>query len=447
MKTKKHEINFTSGNLPKKIIRFSIPIILSGLFQISYNVADMIVVGKFVGDNSLAAIGTTSSLIILIINLFMGHSQGTTIMVSKYYGAKNYNKMLSVAHTSILISFIGGIILSLFGYFCSGYLIKLMGLRDNVFDMAHTYVRLYFLGMPVMMLYNFSSGIMRAYGDTKRPLYFLTISGILNIIMNIIFVVPLGMGIEGVAYATIISQTIAAILNLICLSQESSVCRISLKKLRIDKIEFLNIIRHGLPAGIQNTLFSFSNVLMQTAINSFGTTVMAAHGAATYVGNVLGTVSSGFGAASTTCTSQNLGAKNKQNIFKGFIICIIYIVLIELFLGILSVILAPQIMSMFTNNADTIAAGMFRMKTEMAFYFISGFATVAVCGLRGRGYSFTPMLISIFGSCVLRIVWLYTIFRLYPTILCLYIAFPITWAITSIAHIIMFIKYYKRLDF
>lgn len=199
MKTKKHEINFTSGNLPKKIIRFSIPIILSGLFQISYNVADMIVVGKFVGDNSLAAIGSTSSLILLIINLFVGLSQGTTIMVSKYYGAKNYNKMLSVAHTSILISFIGGIILSLFGYFCSGYLIKLMGSPVNVFDMAHTYVRLYFLGMPVMMLYNFSSGIMRAYGDTKRPLYFLTISGILNIIMNIIFVVPLGMGIEGVA--------------------------------------------------------------------------------------------------------------------------------------------------------------------------------------------------------------------------------------------------------
>ncbi len=444
---KKYEIDMTKDRLFGKIIRFTIPIILSTLFQIFYNIADMIVAGKYIGDESLAAVGSTSSLILLIINLFVGLSQGSTIIISKYFGAKNEEKMRKASHTSVLLSLIGGVVLGLFGYFFSGKLIGLMGTPDNVFDMAHAYVKSYFLGMPVMMLYNFSSSVMRAYGDTKRPLYFLIMSGIFNVFLNVIFIAILKTGVEGVAYATVISQIVAAVLNLRCLCKVENACRISIKELRIDKNEFINILRYGLPAGIQSTLFSLSSVLMQAAINSFGSTVMAAHGAATYVDNVLWSLGNGFASAVTTCCAQNYGAKNKKNIIKGWTICMIGVVLVQIIAGILSIAFAPQIMSLFSEGKETIDAGVYRIKIEIAFYFLAGIMGVSEGGLRGLGYSFTSMLISLIGTCVLRVVWLYTVFAIYPTIGCIYASYPATWLITAIVQSVMFIINYKKLKF
>ena len=447
MSSKKYEINMTEGKLLSKILWFAVPVILSGLLQTFYSVADMIIVGKYIGDGSLAAIGSTSSLILLITHLFTGLSHGSTIIVSKYYGAKDNDRMQKASSTAVVLSIIGGISLALFGFFFSGILIKLTGVPDDIFALAHAYVRTYFLSMPAMMLYNFSSGIMRAYGDTKRPLYFVFIAGILNVFLNILFIAVFKMGIEGAAYGTVVSQIVSAGLTIRCLHKSDNACRIDFKKLTFHKEEFFNILRYGLPVGIQSTLFSISSVLMQTAINSFGTTVIAAHGAVTYIGNVLGNVNSGFSSAASTCAAQNYGAKNKTHLIRGMWICLAAITASEFILGIASNIFGTSIMSIVTDSTETISAGLIRIKYVMSFYFISGFVSVINGSLRGIGHTLSPTIVSISGNCIARALWIYTIFRIFPTITCLYISFPVIWTLEAIVQSVMFIIFCKRLKF
>ncbi len=447
MAAKKYEIDTTTGKMFGKIISFAIPIMFSGIFQNLFNVVDMAVVGKYVGDGALAAVGSTSSLITLITNLFIGLSQGSTIMISRYFGEKDNVKMHRASHTAILLSIIGGIILGIIGFVFARTFIKMMGSPDDVINLATLYVKIYFLGMPFIMLYNFSSGVMRAYGDSKRPLYYLIVSGILNLILNVIFVTVFKMNVEGVAIATVISQAVSSLLNLRIMLKIENACRIELKKLKIYSDELLNIVRVGLPAGISSTLFSVSNVIIQSAVNSFGSTVMAAHGASNYVGNIIGTAITAFSNAATTTCSQNFGAKNKERIFKGWAICLLSGIVLSLILAMISVICAPYIMRIFTDNEETVNTGIYRIKVQVPFYFLLAVMNVSTMSLRGIGISLTPTLISFVGSCVLRVIWIYTVFALIPTLFCLYVSYPITWFITGFVQTVFFIYKCRKLDF
>ncbi len=445
MNTKKYEIDTTQGKMFGKIIAFSIPLMLTGILQVLFNAADTIVVGRYAGDNSLAAVGSTSSLTNLIINLFIGMSQGTTILVSRYFGARNKEGMQRTVHTAILLSILSGIFLAIFGVAFARPLLSLMGSPSDVIDLATLYLRIYFAGMPVSMLYNFSSGIMRAYGDTKRPLCFLTIAGIVNVILNLIFVIIFKMDVAGVAIATVISQAISAFLNMRCLLKIDNDCRVSLRKLKIHKKELFNIARLGIPAGIQGSMFSITNVLIQSAVNSFGSTVMAAHSAAASIEGIIYTAMNAFGNTTVTVCSQNFGARKKKRILRGWAICIFCVTVVGLGLGMLSVVFAEPLMSIYTSGEETIRTGAMRIGIEMPFYFLCGIMEVSVGALRGIGFSLLPMFVSMFGACIFRITWQYTIFAYIHTLPCLYASYPASWLLTGAIQTILFITFYKKL--
>ncbi|MBQ4087607.1 MAG: MATE family efflux transporter [Clostridia bacterium] len=444
---RRHEIDLTEGKMPGKIIAFALPVIFSGFFQTLFNVVDMMVVGKFVGDQALAAVGSTNSLINLMTQLFIGLSTGATIMISRYFGARDNERMSKSSHTAIMLGIVGGVFLAVFGFVFARMFLEAMGSPGDVIDLATTYIRIYFVGMPAVMLYNFSSSVMRAYGDNQRSLYFLMLSGVLNIVLNLVFVLVFHMSVEGVAIATVASQGVAAVLNLVCLMKVDNGCRISLKKLKIWKDELLHILRFGIPTGIQSSVFSLSNVFIQSAINSFGSTAMAAHGAVTYLGNVLGNVSNGFANAATTVCSQNFGAGKKKRILRGWLICLGYVVAIEAVLGIVSLFVSSYFMRIFTDNAETVEIGVRVAKMYIPFWFIGGAMSSTSSAMRGMGVAVSPMVVTILGTCVLRIIWIYTIFAQFHILEVLYACYPVTWFITGAAQMVMLLHRYKHLSF
>ncbi len=443
----KYEIDFTQGRIFPKIIAFALPIIFSGFMQTLFNVVDMMVVGRFVGNEALAAVGSTSSLINLLVQLFLGISMGVTIVASQAYGAKDEARMHKAAHTAIAISLFGGIFLAISGVCLARTLLELMGSPDDVIDMATTYVRLYFAGIPLILLYNFTSAIMRAYGDNKRPLYFLTVSGVLNIVLNLFFVLVLHMDVAGVAIATFASQGVAAILNLFCLMHIENACRIDVKKVRFHKKELLEILRFGIPTGIQSSVFAVSNVLLQSAINSFGSVTMAAHGAVNYMGNILGNVSNGFGNAASTACAQNFGAREKGRIQKSWLSCLGCVAPIQIVLGLLGAWIMPLFMQIFTTEPKTIEVGTYIAWFYIPFWFIGGMMNVSSSSLRGIGYSTVPMIVSICGTCVLRVIWIFTVFAAFPQLGVLYSVYPLTWGFTALVQNILFWYFFRKLKF
>ena len=430
-----YEIDMTHGPLLGKIVRFAIPLAISGILQLLFNAADIIVVGQFVGPQALAAVGSTSALINLIINLFVGISVGANVVVARNYGARDYDGVHGAVHTSVLTALIGGVFLIFVGIALARPLLELMGTPDNVIDQSVLYMRIYFVGMPSFMLYNFGSAILRAIGDTKRPLYFLTLAGVINVFLNLFFVIVFHMGVAGVALATIISQTVSAILVLLCLMKMEGPCHLDFKHLKFHLNQLGQMLRIGLPAGLQGIVFSLSNVLIQSSVNSFGSQVMAGNTAASNIEGFVYNAMNAVYQTSLSFTSQNMGARKYQNLNRVVLNCLLCAIVTGVVLGGGAVLAGTQLLHFYSSDAAVIAAGYERLRVICGTYLLCGIMDTLASSLRGLGYSVLPMVVSLVGSCLLRLVWIATIFQLNRTPFMLYISYPISWALTALVHL------------
>ena len=440
----KYEINMTEGPLLGKILIFSLPLMLSSMLQLLFNAADMIVVGRFVGKSALAAVGSTTALITLLTNLFIGFSVGTNVLVAQALGSGDDRAASDSVHTSILFSVICGIFLAAAGYFVSPPLLEMMGTQEEVIDQASLYMRIYFAGMPVMMLYNFAYAIMRALGDTRRPMYFLTFSGIINVILNVFFVTQLHMGVEGVAIPTVISQAISAALTLRCLARQENSCRLEIKKLRIVPRTLGKIVKIGIPAGMQGIVFSISNVLIQSSVNLFGSTTMAGNTAAQSIESFVYVAMNAMHQTALSFTGRNYGANKPDRIMRIFWICIAMVTVIGLVLGNAVYLAGNILVPIYNDDPAAIACGVLRLRYICTGYCLCGIMDTIVGSTRGMGRSFVPMVISLVGACGLRILWIYTIFAVDQKLEILYISYPISWLVTALAQAVCFAIVFRR---
>ena len=437
---KSYEIDMCNGPLVGKILLFAFPLMLSSVLQLLFNAADIVVVGRFTGAEALAAVGATSALINLLVNVFMGLSIGTNVLTAQGYGARNEKGVQDTVHTSIMLSLVCGVLLIVIGVFLAAPLLELMGTPDNVLGHAALYMRIYFIGMPALLVYNFGAAILRAVGDTRRPLYYLLFSGIINVILNLIFVIIFKMGVAGVATATVVSETISAGLVLRCLMKSEGMFQLHMGKLRIKKQKALQIVRIGLPAGLQGAIFAISNVLIQSSINSFGSVAMAGNTAA---GNLEGFVYTSMNAVYQTnlsFTSQNMGAGNWKRMKKILGICLVFVSVVGLVMGRGFVFFGHQLLGIYSSDPEVIQYGINRMQVICGTYLLCGIMDVLVGSMRGMGYSFVPMVVSLVGACGLRILWIFTVFQWHRSLFVLYLSYPITWILTALAHTVCWYK-------
>lgn len=443
---KSYEIDMCNGPLLGKIMLFTLPLMLSGILQLLFNAADVVVVGRFAGNEALAAVGSTGSLTNLLVNLFIGLSVGANVLVARYYGGKQEEEVSQTVHTAIIISVVGGLILAVIGIVTARPLLLLMDTPDNVIGHSVVYMRIFFCGMPVMLLFNFGSAILRAVGDTRRPLMYLVIAGIINVLLNLGFVVGFHMGVAGVALATVISQCISAGLIVKCLMQSEGCFRLSFDKLHMNWDKFIRIARIGLPAGIQGSLFSISNVLIQSSVNSFGSIAMAGNTAGSNVEGFVYTAMNSVHQTAVSFTGQNLGGKRFDRINKILIECLILVALIGVIMGNGVVLLGNQILGLYSSDPQVIAYGLQRMSVVCTFYCLCGIMDVCVGSIRGLGYAVMPMIVSLMGACVFRVIWIYTVFQWERSLYTLYISYPISWGLTAAVHLLCFIVVRKRVE-
>ena len=442
---KSYEIDMCNGPLFGKILLFTLPLMLSGILQLLFNAADVIVVGRFAGNEALAAVGSTGSLTNLLVNLFIGLSVGANVLVARYYGAKQEEEVSQTVHTSVLVSVIGGILLALIGIAAARPLLLMMDTPGDVIEHSVLYMRIYFLGMPVMLLFNFGSDILRAIGDTRRPLIYLIIAGVINVALNLCFVIAFHMGVAGVALATVISQCVSTTLITRCLMQSEGSFKLCVDKLHMNWEKFRKIAAIGLPAGIQGSLFSISNVLIQSSVNSFGSIAMAGNTAGSNVEGFVYTAMNSVHQTAVSFTSQNLGGQRYDRINKILIQCLLFVTAIGLVMGNGAVLLGHQILGFYSPDPQVISYGMQRMQIICTFYCLCGIMDVLVGSIRGLGYAVMPMIVSLMGACVFRVIWIYTIFQWDRTLHTLYISYPISWAITAFVHIICFMVVRSKL--
>ncbi len=443
--TKKYEIDMCNGPLLGKILVFYVPLMLSGILQLLFNAADIVVVGRFAGSQSLAAVGSTSSLINLLVNVFIGLSVGANVLVARFYGANKEKELSEMVHTAVMTSLVSGCILVVLGIALAKPALTLMDTPLDVIGQSVLYMRIYFLGMPAMMAYNFGSAVLRAVGDTKRPLYFLFSAGVINVALNLLFVIVFSMGVAGVATATVISQIVSALLVLRCLAKSDSSYRLNLKALKIVPDKLLKMIQIGVPAGLQGALFSISNVLIQSSVNSFGSIAMAGNTAASNVEGFVYTSMNAFHQTAISFTGQNYGARNFKRIGKILLICQVSVLIVGLVMGNAVYGLSGILLRLYSPEAEVIQYGVLRLGIICTTYCLCGMMDVMVGSLRGMGYSIMPMLVSLTGACLFRIVWIYTLFKQYHTLECLYISYPISWTLTFLVHLICFAIAYRRL--
>ena len=444
---KKQNSDMCSGPLFKKIVPYTLPIIFTGVLQLLFNAADLIIVGQFRGSTSIAAVGATNAIINLIINLFIGLSVGVSVSVAQGIGSGKDDDVQKTVHTAIPTAIIGGIILTVVGVFCSEFFLKLMGTPDDIIHLSSIYMQIYFCGITATMIYNFGSAILRAAGDTMSPLIFLLAAGVINIILNIIFITLFSMDVDGVALATAISQVVSAILVIISLMKRNDCCRLSLKKLKFHKQQLLRIIRIGLPAGIQGSLFSISNVIIQSSVNSFGSIVMSGNAAAQNIEGFVYMTMNSFHQTAVNFTGQNYGAVKFDRIKKILIYSLSSVCVVGLVLGITAVLLSKPLLGIYIpDSPEAIKYGVIRLKYICLTYFLCGIMDVMNGMMRGMGSSFASMIITILGVCGIRIGWIYTIFRIpkYHSVISLYLSYPISWAITFAVEIIVFLILFKK---
>ncbi len=430
-----------SGSVFQKMLFFALPLMCSSILQLLFNAADIVVVGRFAGDNALAAVGSNSALINLLTNLFVGLSIGTNVLIAQYYGGKKDTDLRETVHTSMLLSVYSGLILTVIGIVGARTLLEWMQAPPEVLELAVLYLRIYFLGMTATMVYNFGSAILRAVGDTKRPLYYLLLAGIINVLLNLFFVVTCKMGVAGVAAATAISQTISAILVVRCLIKEQSGIHLDIKSLSISRAKMGRIMRIGLPAGFQGVVFSLSNVVIQSAVNSFGAVAVAGNSAAANIEGFVYMGMNSFYQATISFTSQNYGAKQYKRIYKILMAGELYAIATGVILGNLAVLFGKALLGIYSPSAEVVAAGIARLQIICTVYALCGVMDVLVGALRGIGYAVIPMVVSIVGACGLRLLWIATIFQIpqYHNLTVVYLSYPITWTVTLIIHAITFV--------
>lgn len=442
---KKYEIDMCSGPLFGKILLFYIPLMLSGILQLLFNAADIVVVGRFVGSEALAAVGSTSSLINLLVNVFIGLSVGANVLAARFFGAGKKEELSDMVHTAIATSLVSGIFLIFLGVLLARPALLLMETPENVIDQAVLYMRIYFIGMPATMAYNFGSAILRAAGDTKRPLYYLFAAGVVNVVLNLFFVIVCGLGVSGVAIATVISQVISAALVIRCLALSDSDYKLDLKRLRMVPDKLLRMVQIGVPAGLQGALFSVSNVLIQSSVNSFGSVAMAGNTAASNIEGFVYTSMNAFHQTAISFTGQNYGARNYKRIGRILLICQLLVIAVGLLFGNAAYLLGDKLLLLYSSEPEVITYGLLRMSIICTTYCLCGMMDVMVGSLRGMGYSVMPMLVSLTGACLFRILWIYTVFREIPTLQCLYWSYPVSWGLTFLAHLLCFVVVYRKL--
>lgn len=442
MSSRNRNVDMCSGPLFSRILIFALPIMAMYILQLMFNTADMVVVGRFSGSKALAAVGATGSLINLIITLFMGLSVGTTVVVAQDCGADRPDDVSRSVHTSIAVSIIGGLIVMILGIALCKPLLNMMGTPKDIIDLSVLYMKIYFISAPATMIYNFAAAILRAAGDSRRPMYYLVITGTIHVIFNLFFVIVLHMGVAGVASATVISEYLSVLLIMMCLSRCDGGIRFIPRKLHIDGHKLKDIVRIGLPAGMQGLLFSVSNVLIQSAVNSFGSIMVAASAASGNVENYIGTTMNAYYNAAIAFTGQNMGAKKYDRIDTIAKVCTVLVFATWIILGGATVLFGKPLLGIFTSDSEVINLGMLRLKVMMIAFFTCGIMNVYPGLTRAMGYSISPMISTLVGACLMRIVWLSTVFTWYPTEVVLFTCYPVTWALAGLGQVGIF--FYAR---
>lgn len=440
-KTKQYEMDMCSGPILRKMLMFALPLMLSSILQLLFNAADIVVVGKFAGDNSLAAVGSNTALINLLTNLFIGLSIGANVVAARHYGAKAWDDLRRTVHTAMLLSMLSGALLLVLGVIGAEQMLIWMQTPEEVLPLATVYLRIYFLGMISTMVYNFGSALLRAVGDTKRPLYFLLCAGIINVILNLLFVIGFQMDVMGVAIATVISETVSSLLVLRCLVKEKGGIHLELRAMRIDRKKMLQILRIGLPAGFQGVVFALSNVVIQSSVNIFGNIVVAGNSAAANLEGFVYMAMNAFYQTTLSFVSQNYGAGEQKRINRIVLLGEACVIVTGTLLGNMVVFFGNDLLQIYSNNPEVIAAGMVRLHYISMIYALCGIMDVMVGALRGIGYSIMPMIVSIVGVCVLRLIWLATVFQIpeFHKIETVYLSYPVTWILTSLVYIVFFV--------
>ena len=434
------------GPLTGKIFLFTLPIMFSSVLQLLFNAADIIVVGRFAGSNALAAVGSNSSLINLLVNLLVGLSVGSAVTVAFYYGAGDLKQVSETIHTSVAISVLGGILALSIGLILSPVMLEWMDTPENILNQSILYLRIYFLGMPAMMIYNFGSSMLRSLGDTKRPLYYLAVGGIINVVLNVILVAGFHLDVAGVAVATVVSQVVSAGLTIRHMVSMEEELRLKWRQIRITRSKLLRILRIGLPAGIQSTIFSFSNVLIQSSINGFGELAVAGNSAASNIEGFIYVSMNAFYQSAQTFTSQNVGGRQYGRINRVFLNCGVMVVLTGLILGQLACFFGTPLLEIYLpDHPQAIRYGLTRMEVIAATYFLCGLMDVLSGMLRGMGESVLPMFVSLVGSCLLRVIWIYTVFAADHTLHVLYLSYPVSWVLTESVHFMCYLYVKRRL--
>ena len=432
MKNNKYEIDMCNGTIMDKLISFALPLMISGMLQLMFNAVDIIVVGRFTGSQALAAVGSTTALICTFTNLFIGVSLGANVLAARFYASGKTKEMSETVHTAILLALISGIAMSVIGILCARESLVLIATPDDIIGQAALYLRIYFLGMPFFMLYNYGAAILRAVGDTKRPLMYLIAAGTANAVLDLVLVIIFKMGVAGVAIGTITSQFISCVLVIRCLCKTDAIYKLYISKLRIKKYYLIQILKVGLPAGIQSTVINFSNVLLQSSVNSFGEIAMAGYTAAN---NILGFLYVSVNSVTQACmsfTSQNYGVRKFKRMDKVLADCAILSIIVSVVIGGGSYLLGHQILGIYTKQEDVIQCGMEILSISTIPYFLCGLMDMIPGSMRGVGYSAVPMILSIIGTVGTRLVWIYGVFPEHRSLYVLFMSYPVSWGLTIV---------------
>lgn len=445
MKKNRYEIDMCNGTIMDKLISFSVPLMLSGILQLMFNAVDIVVVGRFSGSQALAAVGSTTALINVFTNLFIGISLGANVLAARYYALGKAKEMSETVHTAISLALISGVAMAVIGLIFARGALELMGTPNDVIDKSTLYMRIYFCGMPFFMMYNYGAAILRAVGDTKRPLIFLIVSGVINAVLNLFLVIVFHLDVAGVGIATVISQLVSCILVLRCLHHTKSSYQLHLKKLRIRSVYLKQIFEVGVPAGIQSTVINISNAMLQSSVNSFGSIAMAGYTASNNIFGFLYVSVNSFTQACMSFTSQNYGVKKLKRMDRVLIDCMILSVVVTLILGSSVYIFGPELLHIYSDQADVIKYGMEIFSYTTVTYFLCGLMDLFPGALRGMGYSTVPMILSIIGTVGVRIIWIYGLFPSHRSLTFLFLSYPASWIATIIMQVICFWLVRKRI--
>lgn len=438
------ENKITNGNITQRLLSFFFPIMIGSFFQQLYNTVDSVVVGNYVSSDALRAVGGTSHIVNLLVGFFVGLASGATVVISQYYGASDKNGIKKATHTSMALRIWGGLIMTIIGVAISRFALIKINIRPEILDMSDSYLKIYFLGMIPSMIYNVGSGILRAVGDSKRPQNYLIITCIINIILDLAFVVGLQMGVVGVAVATIISQIISAALIMKALTKTSDIYKVNVKEIKFDKNNLSRIVEIGLPAGGQSVLYSMSNLVISSAVNSFGANTTRAWSAISKVEAIIWMILTAFGTSVITFVGQNYGAGKKDRVRKSVKIGLVLTASVVAFFSALLYVFCPVFIKLFTQNTEVIDIGVSVLRIYAPFYALYSFTEVLSGAVKGSGEGLMPMIITVFTVCIMRLVWIWTVVPHFCTIQTVALSYPITWALSSFVLILYYMNYSKR---